>query len=119
MLWFNKERKKKMEFIQNYVPTSKAQLIQVAMYMNKGDVSKAQEMFDFYAKNLDLPDFDPIQPTFMQQVKGNASELFSWIKENQEDLVQGYQFIQSVIKNRGAIIADATAAEEALQPINE
>ena len=104
MLWFNsKERKKKMEFIQSYIPTSKAQLIQVAMWYHKGNVEKAQEMVDFYTRNMELPDFDPIQPTFMQQVKGNMSDLFSWIKENQGDLVQGYQFIQSIIKNKGAV----------------
>lgn len=104
MLWFNrKEKRKKMEYIQNYVPTSKAQLLQVSMYFNKGDIQKAQEMFDFYAKNLDLPDFDPIAPTFMQQVKSNASNLFTFIKENQGDLVQGYQLIYSIIKNKGVL----------------
>lgn len=117
MLWFNKQKKQKMEFIQNYVPTSKAQLLQVAMFFNNGDIKKAQEMFDFYAKNLDLPDFDPIAPSFMQQVKSGASDLFSWIKENQGDIVNGYQFIQSVIQNRGAI---APVVEETpLEPINE
>ena len=116
MLWFNKDKKKKMEFIQNYVPTSKAQLLQVAMFFNKGDIHKAQEMFDFYSKNLDLPDFDPIAPTFMQQVKSNASELYSWIKDNQEDIVQGYQFIQSVIKNKGALVSEV---DTPLPSINE
>jgi len=119
MLWFNKERKKKMEFIQNYVPTSKAQLLQVAMLFNKGDIHKAQEMFDFYAKNLDLPDFDPIAPTFMQQLKGSASELYSWIKENQGDIVQGYQFIQGIIKNKGEVISVEPTASEPLPPINQ
>ena len=119
-MWFNKEKKKKMEFIQNFVPTSKAQLIQVAMYMNKGNVEKAQEFVDFYAKNLDLPDFDPIQPTFMQQFKANASGFFSWVKENQGDLLQGYQLIQSIIKNKGAIPnIETIVAEEPLPPINE
>ena len=111
-----------MEFIQNYVPTSKAQLLQVAMFMNKGDIQKAQEFFDFYAKNLDLPDFDPIAPTFMQQMKGGVSELYSWIKENQGDIVQGYQFIQSIIKNRGEVpsfAADGSPAGDPLPPINE
>ena len=102
MLWF-KEKKKRMEFIQSYIPTSKAQLIQVAMWYHKGNVEKAQEMVDFYTKNMSLPDFDPIQPTFMQQMKGSVSELYSWIKENQSDLIQGYQFIQSVIKNKGEL----------------
>ena len=118
MLWFNKKNRKKMEFIQNYVPTSKAQLLQVAMYMNKGDINKAQEFFDFYAKNLELPDFDPIAPTFMQQMKGSVSELYSWIKENQGDIVQGYQFIQTLIQNKG-VMPTVMPTEEALPPINE
>ena len=117
MLWFNKEKKKKMEFIQNYVPTSKAQLIQVAMMYNKGDLAKAQEMFDFYNKNLNLPDFDPVAPTFMQQVKSGASELFEWIKENQGDIVNGYEYIRSVIVNKGEVPA-AEAPVEPLPDIN-
>lgn len=110
-----------MEFIKNYVPTSKAQLIQVVMMYHNGDMQKAQEMFDFYAKNLELPDFDPVQPTFMQQMKGGVSELYAWVKENQGDLVQGWQFLQAIIKNKGVIPAGEPAgtAAEALPPINE
>ncbi len=111
MLWFNrKERRKKMEFIQNYVPTSKAQLLQVAMYFNKGDIQKAQEMFDFYAKNLDLPDFDPVAPSFIQQVKSNASSLFEWIKENQGDIMNGVEYVRSVIKNKSVLPSEPPAA---------
>lgn len=117
MLWFNKERKRKMEFIQNYVPTSKAQLLQVAMFFNNGNMEKAQEMFDFYAKNLDLPDFDPVSPTFMQQIKSGAADLFSWVKENQGDLVQGYDFIRSIISNKGVI--PSVLSDEPLPDINE
>lgn len=117
MLWFNKDKKKKMEFIQNFVPTSKAQLLQVAMYFNKGDIQKAQEMFDFYAKNLDLPDFDPVSPTFMQQVKSGASDFFSFVKDNKDDLIQGYQVIQSIIKNKGAL--PLASADEPLPSIND
>lgn len=118
MLWFNKERKKKMEFIQNFVPTSKAQLLQVAMYLNNGDIAKAQEFVDYYAKNLDLPDFDPIQPTFMQQLTSNASGFFAWIKENKDDIVQGYQYVHSIIKNKGELPL-ASPDGEPLPPINE
>lgn len=119
MLWFNKEKKRKMEFIQNYVPTSKAQLLQVAMYFNKGDLQKAQEMFDFYAKNLQLPDFDPVAPTFMQQVRSNAVDLFSWIKNNQEDIVNGYEFVRSIIANKGAIPPVVQDVVEPLPDINK
>lgn len=119
MLWFNKEKKKKMEFIQSYIPTSKAQLIQVAMWYHKGDVQKAQEMVDFYTKNMNLPDFDPIAPTFMQTLKTNASDVFTWVKENQGDIVQGYQLIYSIIKNKGALPIAPDATAEPLPPINE
>ena len=117
MKWF-KEKKRKMEFIQNYVPTSKAQLLQVAMYMNKGNIEKAQEMYDFYARNLDLPDFDPVTPTFIQQMKSSASDLFSWIKSNQGDIVNGYQFIQSIIANKGALPQITEDPVEPLPDIN-
>lgn len=119
MFGINKEKRKKMEFIQNFVPTSKAQLIQVAMWYHKGNVEKAQEMVDFYTKNMNLPDFDPIQPTFMQQMKGGLSEFYSWVKENQGDLVQGYQFIQNIIKNKGVIVPETPAGDVELPPINK
>jgi hypothetical protein len=121
MLWWNKEKKKRMEFIQSYIPTSKAQLIQVAMWYHKGDVQKAQEMVDFYTKNMKLPDFDPVPPTFMQQMKDSATGLYAFLKENQSDIVQGWQFVQSVIKNKGVIPAGEAAdtVTEALPPINE
>ena len=117
-MWFNKEKKKRMEFIQSFVPTSKAQLIQAAMYFNKGDVQKAQEFVDFYAKNLDLPDFDPVEPTMMQQIKSSASGLFSWVKENQSDLIQGYQLIQGIIQNKG-VLPITPSAGEPLPSIND
>ena len=118
MLWF--KDKKRMEFIQTFIPTSKAQLIQAAMWYCKGDMQKAQEMVDFYTKNMPkLPDFDPVQPSFMQQMKSGVADLYTWIKENQGDLVTGYQFIQSVIQNKGVIPQVAEAAEEALPSINE
>lgn len=116
-MWFNREKEKRMQFLRNFVPTSKAQLLQVAMFFNNGDTAKAQEMYDFYAKNLDLPDFEPIQPSLLQQVKGGAADIFSWIKENQGDIVQGIQFIQGIVKNKGLFpIQDAV---EPLPDINE
>ena len=123
MFWFNNEEKRKrMDFIQSYVPTSKAQLIQVSMWYHRGDIEKAQEMVDFYTKNIpNLPDFDPKPQTFMQQARESAKGLFGWVKENQSDIVNGYNFIQTLIQNKGVlpnIGSDAVEAEEALEPIN-
>ena len=112
MFWFkNEEDKKRMEFIQSYIPTSKAQLIQVAMWYHKGDIQKAQEMVDFYNKNMTLPDFDPVQPTWMEQMKNGANEFFSFIKNNQSDIIQGYELIRSIIANKGVL---PTIGEEAV-----
>lgn len=122
MLWFNrKEKRKKMDFIQSFIPTSKAQLIQVAMWYHKGDVQKAQEFVDFYTKNMELPDLDPVAPSLIEQVKSNASGLYAWIKENQSEIVQGWQFVQGIIKNRGMIPSalDSAGTAGALPPINE
>ena len=122
MFWFNNEEKRKrMDFIQSYVPTSKAQLIQVSMWYHRGDIEKAQEMVDFYTKNMpNLPDFDPQPQTFMQQAKDSAKGLFGWIKENQNDIMNGYNFIQTLIQNRGVIQnVGGEVVEEVLEPINE
>ena len=122
MFWFNNEEKRKrMDFIQSFVPTSKAQLIQVSMWYHRGDIEKAQEMVDFYTKNMpNLPDQDPQPLTFMQQAKDSAKGLFSWIKENQNDIMNGYNFIQTLIQNRGVIQnVGSEVVEEALEPINE
>jgi hypothetical protein len=68
---------------------------------------------------MNLPDFDPVSPTFMQQLKTNASDVFTWVKENQGDIVQGYQLIYSIIKNKGALPIASDATAEPLPPINE
>lgn len=121
MLWF--KDKKRMDFIQSYIPTSKAQLIQAAMWYCKGDMQKAQEFIDFYNKNMTLPDLDPAQPTLMEQVKSNTADFFSFLKNNQADIVNGYEFIRSIIANRGVLPSigedvASVAEEEPLPEIN-
>lgn len=109
-----------MELLRNFVPTSKAQLLQVSIFLNKGDLEKAQQMFDFYSKNLDLPDFDPIQPNWVDNTKSTVNGLLSWFKENKDEIAQGYDFIRSVIQSRGAlppVIPPETPSP--LPPINE
>ena len=101
-----------MEFIQSFRPTSKVQLKQVCQWYCNGDLKKAQEMYDYYAKDIDLPDFDPIPPTWQQQVKDGANGLMSWIKENQGTLSQGYEFMRQIIVNKGQLPALAENVEE-------
>ena len=119
MLWFNKEKRKRMEFIQTFRPTSKAQLLQVALWFHKGDIGKAQEMVDYYAKNIDLPDFDPVQPNWMDNSKAAVNGIMGWIKENQDTLAQGYEFIRQIVQNRGALPPVTQETATPLPPIND
>lgn len=114
MLWFNREEKrKKMEFIQTFRPTSKIQLKQVCNWYCNGDLKKAQEMYDFYARDLDLPDNEPVPPTWID----HAKNFLGWAKENQNELAQAYGFVRSIIENKGKL--PPLTADVPLPPINE
>lgn len=82
-------------------------------------------MYEYYSKDIELPDFDPMPPTWQQQVKDNANGFMSWIKDNQNTLLQGYEFIRQLIANKGILptLADdveetAEVAEETIPTIN-
>jgi hypothetical protein len=84
------------------------------MWFHQGDVEKAQQMVDFYTKNLALPETEPVPPNWVD----HAKSIYGWIKENQNELVQGYQFIQTVIQNKGVIPTIGQESAGALPPIN-
>lgn len=122
MLWFGlskKEREKRMSMISAIKPTSKASLKMQCMIISRGDVDEAQRLYDFFAKDMtDLPDYDPIQPTMMENVKENALGIYQFIKENKDDIAQGIDFMRSILtrNNGGGIVANE--AIEAIPPIN-
>ena len=117
MIWFNSEdKRRRMEFIQTFRPTSKIQLKQVCNWYHKGDLKKAKEMYDFYADGLDLPDNDPVPPTWIDQAKS----FMGWAKENQNELAQAYEFVRSIVANKGKLPSvGIEPVGEALPPINE
>lgn len=79
----------------------------------KGDVQRAKELYEFLASDIDaLPDFDVPQPTTMQQVQQTVGNIFGWVKENREDIIQAVGFIQSL---RGG---NAGAAPVAAPPVD-
>ena len=116
MFGLNKEKEKRMNFIQSFTPTCKMQLLQVCLWYCNGDTDKAQKMFAYYANNVELPDTEPVQPTWQQNTKDTVNGLLSWFKENQDVLAQGYDFIRSVIANRSAVPLENPTP---LPPINE
>lgn len=110
-----------MEFIENFVPTSKMQLKRVCLAYHRGDTKKAQEMYEYYAKDIDLPDVDPVAPTTLEQVKSGALGIVGFIKENQNELLQGYNILHYMFNNKGALPAIESSAPEIeeLPPINK
>ena len=118
MFWFNK--KKKLEMIQAIRPTSKATLKIQCLFACKGDIDESNKLYEYFAKDMpELPDYDPVQPTWVDNTKETVNSLMGWFRENQDTIAQGYQFIQGIIKNKGVLPVEPPAASAPLPPINE
>lgn len=86
--------------------TSKSSLKQFCLLATKCDVEEAEKLYSFLIKDMDeLPMFDPVKPTLMQNVKNTATDIFGFIRENQDGIVQGVDFIRSIFAKRGAASA--------------
>ena len=97
--------------------TSKSTLKMQCLYASKGNIKEAKELYEFFASDMeDLPDHDPVAPTMLEQVKEGATGLVGWVKENQDTLVQTYDFLRGVFK-KGEPAMPAPSAP--LPPINE
>ena len=106
-------RRKRLDMLQNIQVTSKASLKMQCLYIAKGNIKDAQELYDFFAKDMpELPDFEPTKPTFLENTKETVNGLMSWLKENQQTLTQGYDFIRGIIQKNPPI------PKEPLPPIN-
>lgn len=62
-----------------------------------GDVAKAQELYNFLCDGIEsIPDYPVPQPTMMQQVTSTANGVFSWLKENQDDIMGIVNFVKQL-----------------------
>lgn len=87
--------------IQAIRPTSRATLKLQCLFVTKGNIDEADKLYDYFAKDMpDLPDYDPVQPTWIDNTKEAVNGLMGWMKENQSTLAQGYDFIRGIIQNR-------------------
>lgn len=78
-------------------PSSKMALKMSALQAANGDVAKAKELYDFLSEGMEtIPEFPVQQPTFMQQAQQTMGGIFGWVKDNQNDLMQAWNFIQSM-----------------------
>ena len=116
MFWSTKNKIKK-EMIRAINPTSKASLKMQCLLVSNGDIDKAERLYDFMAKDMpDLPMFDPVQPTTLQQVKQTAADTFGWINENQDTIMNWVGMIRGMF-SKGAPPA-GTPPQAPLPPIN-
>lgn len=105
----------------NIVPTSKFDLKMQCIAIARGNVDEAEKLYRFLAGDINIPDVTPPTPTIMQQIKDTAGGLFGFVKENQGDLMQAYNFIQSMrsgVPLQAPGIAEAATAATELPPLS-
>lgn len=77
--------------------TSKDALKRTALFACGGDVKAAEEIYNFFIKDMpNMPDFDTIPPTFMEQAKNTIGGVLGWVDENQDKLVGYWNIIQQM-----------------------
>ena len=118
---FFSTKRKRLEMIQAIRPTSKATLKLQCLFAVKGDIDEANKLYDYFAKDMPaLPDYDPVQPTWVDNTKDAVNGLMGWVKENQGTLAQAYEFIRGVVQNRSMpAIGVEEVVETPLPNINE
>lgn len=95
--------------------TLKMSCVQVA----NGDMAKATELYDFFAKDLELPDYPVPQPTAVQKFTQQADAFFGWVDQNGEKFLKGFNMIQ-MLRGRAPIPmqqAAEAAVENAIPPL--
>lgn len=104
--------------IPNLRPTSKASLKMQCLLTCNGDLEKATKLYDFMIKDMeDLPMFDVQPPTTMQQVKETIGQGMGWLKENQNEIMQGIEWIRSMFGKGGGMPPNG-ATPSPIPPIN-
>ena len=84
--------------IQNIRPTSKVSLKMSCLYTCNGDVERAEKLYKFLSDGLDdLPTFDVVQPTTMQQIKDGAVQTFGWINQNQDTIMNWIGIVRDML----------------------
>ena len=109
---FNR-KKRVMEAINMIKPTSKYELKQSCLMLCNLNIEKAEKMYDFMIKGMEnMPEVPPAQKPFIENVKEQSSEIFGWLRENEDVLTKGAQFIKGLFSRK------ASAPTEPLPPIN-
>lgn len=109
--------------ISTYRPTSKSSLKSFCIMASKGNVEEAEKLYNFYIKDMEeLPMFDPVPPTAMDNAKSVVTGIFDFVKENKDGIGQVYDIVRGFAASRGknlpALGGEVAEAVEALPSIN-
>jgi hypothetical protein len=110
---FNR-KKRLIEKLSMIKPTSKAELKRTCLYLSNLDVDKAEKMYNFLVKDVDIPDVEPSSKPFIQNFGEQANGIIGWFRENKDMLGEGIDFIRGIIASRKGGTPPATP----LPPIN-
>ena len=80
--------------------TSKIALKLSCLYVCENDIKAADELYNYIAQGLDLPDTDPPTPSRLDQIKRGADDIISWLGSHKDDLMQGYALIKGLIPSQ-------------------
>ena len=112
---FNRKEFHNMEMIRT---TSKDALKRSLMQMYQGDVATMERMYDFYMKDMqNVPDFDPVAPSMLQQAKTTIGDLFGWADANQEKLVGAYNLFRALKRGEPIRAVSASAPVADVPPL--
>lgn len=93
-------------------PTSKYELKQSCLMLCNLNIEKAEKMYDFMIKGMEnMPEVPPAQKPFLENVKEQSSEIFGWLRENEDVITKGAEFVKGLFQKR-------TPAQP-LPPINQ
>ena len=91
-----------MNMIANIRPTSKVTLKMQCLAAAKYNVDEASKLYDFLCRDLnDLPTFDVMPPSTMQQIKDGAVQTFGWINQNQDTIMNWIGVIKDMFGKGG------------------
>lgn len=83
-----------MDMIPELTLTSKESVKKEALILAKGDLKTAQEIYDFLVADMkELPDHDPVAPSWADKAKGTLNGTLGWINENKDTIEKVYSFI--------------------------
>ena len=96
-------------------PTNKLSAKMSCLAACDGDVARARELYEFIVDGMDIPDMPLMKKSAFVQIKETAQDLFGWVDQNQDKLIQGYNFIQSI--RNGTPISPSAPNTSEIPPI--